>query len=137
MGTTGRAALFFGPGKPMELVELPVPEPEPGAIVVRVTRANICGSDLHIWRGDGLLGAMARGDGRIIGHEMTGVVHTLGPGVPTDWSGHPLHEGDRVAYQYFAPCGRCRSCLRGLSAACAHSFKVLRGKPSEFPHFRG
>jgi len=137
MSTQGRAALFFGPGRPMELVELPVPDPEPGAVVVRVTRANVCGSDLHIWRGDGWLGAMARDDGRIIGHEMTGIVHALGEGVTADWAGHPLTEGDRVVYQYFAPCGRCRSCLRGLSAACRHSFAVLRGKPSVFPHFRG
>ncbi len=137
MSSTGRAALFFGPGKPMELVELPVPSPEPGAVVVRVTRANICGSDLHIWRGDGYLGAMARPDGRIIGHEMTGVVHALGAGVSTDWAGIPLAEGDRVVYQYFAPCGRCRSCLRGMSEACARSFKVLQGKPEVFPHFRG
>ena len=51
MTTTGRAALFFGPGKPMEITELPVPDPEAGAVVVRVTRANICGSDLHICAG--------------------------------------------------------------------------------------
>ena len=137
MTETGRAALFFGPGRDMELTELPVPDPEPGAVVVRVTRANICGSDLHIWRGDGMLGAMARDDGRIIGHEMTGVVHALGEGVTRDWAGTPLAEGDRVAYQYFAPCGRCRSCLRGMTEACARSFKVLQGKPSVFPHFRG
>ena len=93
--------------------------------------------DLHIWRGDGWLGSMAREDGRIIGHEMTGVVHALGAGVSADWSGRPLAEGDRVVYQYFAPCGRCRSCLRGMAAACRHSFGVLRGKPSVFPHFRG
>jgi len=133
---TGRAALFFGPGKPMELAEFPVPEPSPGALVVRITRANVCGSDLHIWRGDGWLGAMARDDGRIIGHEMTGVVHALGDGVTTDWAGQPLALGDRVVYQYFAPCGRCRSCLRGLAAACANSFRVMRGKPTEWPHFR-
>jgi threonine dehydrogenase-like Zn-dependent dehydrogenase len=137
MTATGRAALFFGPGKPLELVELPVPSPEPGAAVVRVTRANICGSDLHIWRGDGHLGAMARPDGRIIGHEMTGVVHALGAGVTTDWAGEALAEGDRVVYQYFAPCGRCRSCVRGMTEACARSFKVLQGKPEVFPHFRG
>lgn len=137
MTETGRAALFFGPGKPMEITELPVPDPEPGAVVVRITRANICGSDLHIWRGDGFLGAMARADGRIIGHEMTGIVHRLGAGVTTDWAGNPLAEGDRVAYQYFAPCGRCRSCVRGMTEACARSFRVLQGKPSAFPHFRG
>lgn len=137
MSMTGRAALFFGPGQPMEIVELPVPSPEPGAVVVRVTRANICGSDLHIWRGDGYLGAMARPDGRIIGHEMTGIVHALGAGVTTDWAGTPLAEGDRVVYQYFAPCGRCRSCVRGMTEACSGSFKVLQGKPDVFPHFRG
>jgi threonine dehydrogenase-like Zn-dependent dehydrogenase len=134
---TGRAALFFGPGKPFRLTELPVPEPEPGAVVVRVTRANVCGSDLHIWRGDGALGFMARDDGRIIGHEMTGVVHALGDGVERDWAGRPLAVGDRVVYQYFAPCGRCRSCTRGMTEACARSFKVLQGKPTVFPHFRG
>lgn len=137
MTSTGRAALFYGPGRPFALTELPVPDPEPGAMVVRITRANVCGSDLHIWRGDGLLGLMARDDGRIIGHEMTGVIHALGHGVERDWAGLPLAEGDRVVYQYFAPCGRCRSCLRSMTEACARSFKVLQGKPTVFPHFRG
>jgi threonine dehydrogenase-like Zn-dependent dehydrogenase len=80
---------------------------------------------------------MARPDGRIIGHEMTGIVHSLGAGVTTDWAGSPLREGDRVVYQYVAPCGRCRSCVRGMTEACARSFKVLQGKPDVFPHFRG
>ena len=137
MTETGRAALFFGPGREMEIIELPVPDPEPGAVVVRVARANICGSDLHIWRGDGWLGAMARDEGRIIGHEMTGVVHKLGAGVSKDSAGQPLREGDRIVYQYFAPCRQCRACVRGTEAACANSFKVLRGKPSDFPYFRG
>jgi len=106
-------------------------------MVVRITRANVCGSDLHIWRGDGALGGMARADGRIIGHEMTGVVDRLGAGVTTDWAGQSLQEGDRVVYQYFAPCQRCRPCLRGMPEACIRSFKVLAGKPSVFPHFRG
>src|SRR5688500_9224707 len=80
---------------------------------------------------------MGRDDGRIIGHEMTGVVHALGRGVTTDWSGRPLAEGDRVAYQYFAPCGRCRSCVRGMTEACPNSFRVLRGSPRDFPYYRG
>lgn len=137
MTQTGRAALFFGPGRPFGLTELPVPEPEPGALVMRVTRANICGSDLHIWRGDGLLGARARDDGRLIGHEMTGVVHALGNGVESDWAGAPLAPGDRIVCQYFAPCGRCRACLRGRPEACWRSGWVFEGKPSAFPHFRG
>jgi threonine dehydrogenase-like Zn-dependent dehydrogenase len=121
----------------MRIEEFRVPEPEPGAIVARVARANVCGSDLHIWRGDGWLGAMARPEGRIIGHEMTGTVHALGAGVETDWAGQQLGSGDRIVYQYFAPCQRCRACLRGLPAACPNSFAVLRGRPSDPPHFRG
>ena len=52
MARTGKAAVFLGPGKPFELRELAVPELEPGAILVRVSLANVCGSDLHFWRGD-------------------------------------------------------------------------------------
>src|SRR2546421_1386227 len=134
---TGRAALAHGPHRPMEIVDLPVPEPAPGCIVVRVTRANVCGSDLHIWRGDGRLARMVSEEGFIPGHEMTGVVHALGPGVTSDWAGQPLKEGDRVVYQYFAPCGRCRACLRDMTEACPHSFAVMRGRPVDHPHFRG
>ena len=49
---TGRAAVFKGPGQPMEIKEYPVSEPGAGAILVKVTMANICGSDLHQWRGE-------------------------------------------------------------------------------------
>ena len=137
MTGTGRAALFFGPGTPFAVAELPVPEPEPGAVVMRVTRANLCGSDLHIWRGDGALAGRGRDDGRVIGHEMTGVVHALGPGVETDWAGAPLARGDRIVCQYFGPCGRCRACLRARPEACWHSGRAFEGRPSVFPHFRG
>lgn len=90
MTTTGRAALFFAPGKPVELTELPVPDPEPGAAVVRVIRANIRGGDLHIWRGDRFpVGHGPRRRPRIIGQEITGTVHALGAGVKTDWAGIP------------------------------------------------
>lgn len=138
MVDSGRAALFFGPGRDLEIAELPVPDPEPGALVVRVTRANICGSDVHIWRGEGALAAAgAREDGRSIGHEMTGVVHSLGDGVDRDWAGKPLAVGDRVVTQYFGPCGRCRPCLRGRVEACLFQHKAFVGRPSQFPHFRG
>ena len=52
MTTTGRAAIFRGFGQPFEIRDYPVPEPGPGAAVVRITLANVCGSDLHTWRGD-------------------------------------------------------------------------------------
>ena len=137
MTDVNRAALFFEPGKPFEIREFPVPEPAPGGLTLRIARSNICGSELHIWRGDGRLGQVVTPQGRILGHEATGKVHALGDGVTKDWNGAPLAEGDRIAYQYFQPCGRCRNCMRGMSEACRESFNVQRGKLDEWPYTRG
>ena len=46
----GKAAVFFGPGKPFQLREVTLPEIEPDAVAIRVSLANVCGSDLHFWR---------------------------------------------------------------------------------------
>jgi len=75
MAPTGKAAVFFGPGKPFQIKELPLPALEPGAVLIRVTLANVCGSDLHFWRGDAPLALPP--DGWIFGHEMTGRVAAL------------------------------------------------------------
>jgi len=132
--STGKAAVFHGPGKPFEIRELTLPEVEPDAVLVRVSLANVCGSDLHFWRGDAPLRLPQ--DGWIFGHEMTGRVAKLGTRVKTDSLGRPLAEGDRVAYAYFYPCGRCAACLNKEPAACL--MKVGRpAGPSEFPHFHG
>jgi threonine dehydrogenase-like Zn-dependent dehydrogenase len=130
----GKAAVFLGPGKPFEIREVTLPEIEPDAILIRVSLANVCGSDLHFWRGDAPLRLPA--DGWIFGHEMTGRVAKLGARVKTDSLGRPLREGDRVAYTYFYPCGRCYACLNKQPAACPAKIERPRG-PSEFPHFHG
>lgn len=134
MPATARAALFFGPGKPFELREVPIPEVEPDGILVRVTRANICGSDLHFWRGDAPIRLPE--DGWIFGHEMTGRVARLGSRIKTDSLGRPLKEGDRVAYAYFYPCGRCYACLNKEPSACPNKIERPLG-PSAFPHLHG
>src|SRR5215468_412945 len=131
---TGKAAVFFGPGKPFEIRELPLPEIEPDAVLIKVSLANVCGSDLHFWRGDAPLRLPQ--DGWIFGHEMTGRVARLGRNVKTDSLGRPLREGDRVAYTYFYPCGRCYVCLNKQPAACPAKIERPRG-PSEFPYFNG
>ncbi len=137
MSSVNRAALFFEPGKPFEIREFPIPEPKPGGVTLKITRSNICGSELHIWRGDGRLGQVVTPQGRVLGHEATGTVYRLGEGMTSDWNGAPLQEGDRIAYQYFQPCGRCRNCMRGMSEACKESFKVQRGSLDEWPYTRG
>lgn len=135
MSDTGLVAAFTGVRRPFALLEFPVPEAEPGAAVVRITMANVCGSDLHIWRGTY---DVSRGNSEpfclSIGHEMTGVVHELGDGFTADSAGDPLAVGDRVVFQYFVGCGECRSCLRDTTPRCPEGLKY-RFPPDQYPHF--
>ncbi|MEX2236996.1 MAG: zinc-binding dehydrogenase [Dehalococcoidia bacterium] len=116
MAQTGKAAIYQGPQKGYAIEEVEVPELEPGSILVKVSMGGVCGSDLHIWRGDSPVWAGLVG--RTGGHEMVGQVAALGQGVTTDSLGQPLKEGDRIAYAYFYPCLHCWSCLHGQFAAC-------------------
>jgi D-arabinose 1-dehydrogenase-like Zn-dependent alcohol dehydrogenase len=136
---TGRVAVLRDYGGEFELREYPVPEVEPGAILVRLTRAGICGSDLHIWRGEmkGVYGALP--DNLTFGHEMAGRVERLGAGVTRDSAGQPLREGDRVTYLYFFPCGRCPVCLEGEMGDCPRKARANRvaGTPPFFNNAYG
>ena len=96
---TGRAAAFYGAGKPIEIKEYPVPEPGPGAALVKISLANVCGSDLHSWRGDIDYAKRGRALPRHLGHEGTGRIAALGEGVTTDSNGASLAVGDRVFKQ--------------------------------------
>jgi len=125
----GRVVAFSNVGEKFKIEEVQVPDPEPGAAVVRVTMAGICGSDLHMWRGDVPNAGMAAG------HEMVGRIAQLGAGVSTDSLGKPLKEGDRVTYPYFYPCRRCPICLRGDFAACPN--EVARRPVGEAPFLTG
>ncbi len=136
MTSTGRMAIYTGLGDPFQLKEYPVPDPEPGAILVKVTLANICGSDLHMWRGDIDIAALGSPMPAAMGHEMTGTVEKLGAGVTTDSAGQPLSVGDRVVYRYFNPCGRCAFCLRGEDTACFANLMYIASSDAP-PHFRG
>jgi threonine dehydrogenase-like Zn-dependent dehydrogenase len=136
MAEMGRAAVYTDVGKPFEIREYPVPDPAPDGLVVRVTSAGICGSDLHIWRGDIRIAMLAGPGPRILGHEMTGRVAKLGANVHTDSQGQPLREGDRIVYPYFTPCRRCYQCLRGEFSACPTKLRppAVADNP---PHFTG
>jgi threonine dehydrogenase-like Zn-dependent dehydrogenase len=135
----GRVAVLTAYEGDFELREYPVPDPEPGAILVRLTRAGICGSDLHIWRGEmkDVYGAPPRD--LCFGHEMCGRVERLGAGVSTDSLGRQLREGDRVTFLYVFPCGRCRVCLHGEMADCPRKGRSIRvaGTPPYFNNAYG
>lgn len=136
---TGRVAVLKAYGGDFELREYPVPDPEPGAVLVRLSRAGVCGSDLHIWRGEmkEVYGALPRD--LTFGHEMCGRVARLGAGVTVDSAGQPLQEGDRVAFLYFFPCGRCRVCLRDEMGSCPRKGRANRvaGTPPYFNNAYG
>ncbi len=137
MPATGRLAAFLGTKQPYELQEYPVPDPAPGAIVLKMNMANICGSDLHIWRGDIDMKGFGARFPRTVGHEGTGRIHSLGEGVTVDTDGQPLHEGDRVIFQWFYPCHQCPTCLSGHTEACPSSLIDRMSAADEWPHFHG
>jgi L-iditol 2-dehydrogenase len=114
----GRAVVLKQPQVPMTIEEFPVPDPEPAAIVVRITQAGVCGSDLHTWRGATALQSMPA-NGRVMGHEGNGVVFKLGAGLSADSLGQPLREGDRIVHSAVMACHRCHYCLRGEFSWCA------------------
>jgi D-arabinose 1-dehydrogenase-like Zn-dependent alcohol dehydrogenase len=133
----GRVIAFTGPRQPFEIHEFDVPEPEPGAIILKITQAGICGSDLHAWRGDDQLTSYGKPEppGRTIGHEGTGLVYKLGEGVSTDSLGKPIKEGDRIIYSAINPCGRCHRCLNGNYNWCPN---LRTGLPfGQSPYFTG
>jgi threonine dehydrogenase-like Zn-dependent dehydrogenase len=137
MAATGRAAAFYGYGQPFRINEYSVPEPEPGAALVRISLANVCGSDLHVWRGE--LDPVKRGRAVPIhqGHEGTGRIASLGQGVSTDSNGAPLAVGDRVLFGYFFPCGRCRACLNGKEWSCPNRMHHRATSCDVWPNFKG
>ena len=133
MRKKGRQVVIREYGKPFEIQEYDVPDPEPGDILLRITQAGICGSDLHTWRGDTAQNIIPP-EGRAMGHEGTGVVHKLGQGVTTDALGTPLREGDRVIHTAIMPCGHCPQCLRGEDNLCPNRGARPVG---QFPYFVG
>ncbi|HEX6418072.1 MAG TPA: alcohol dehydrogenase catalytic domain-containing protein [Acidimicrobiales bacterium] len=100
-------------GEPPQLVEVPVPEPGPGEVLVEVAGNGLCHSDLDMAR---IPAAMAESLGWhlpfTLGHEVAGHVAGLGPGV------RGIDEGAAVALVSPASCGTCATCRRGHDSAC-------------------
>ena len=101
-----RSCVLSDFGRPLALEERPLPPLEQGQILVRVAAAGVCGSDVHIWRGD---------DPRIrlplvMGHEGVGYIEGLS-GERRDVAGRPLAEGDLIVWERALTCGRCWQCV--------------------------
>lgn len=102
-----RAAVVRRFGEPLQIEPVPVPPaPEKGALIVRTTACSICGTDVHLSRGNLAL----RVDLPVIlGHEMVGRVVAIGEGAERDSVGEPLSLGDRILWTHTA-CGSCFYC---------------------------
>mgnify|MGYP003693732447 CR=1 FL=1 len=137
MTETARLAVFHGTGRPFEIREYPVPDPEPGAMLIKIALANVCGSDMHYWRGEQDYVKMGRPLPLNTGHEHVGTVAKLGQGVTADSMGQPLTIGDRVLYRYFCPCGRCKACLRRQYKSCPTRQANWLVSCEVWPHFQG
>lgn len=113
--TTMKALVFHGPGR-----RAWEDKPKPGIkdatdAVVRITTSTICGTDLHILKGD----VPAVTDGRILGHEGVGVVEKVGPAVTG------FKPGDRVLISCITSCAKCTFCRKGMYSHCATGGWIL------------
>jgi D-arabinose 1-dehydrogenase-like Zn-dependent alcohol dehydrogenase len=103
-----RALVFDSFGGPLEVREVPAPEPPPGGVLVRVAASGICRSDWHAWQGHDPDVVLPH----VPGHELAGTVAALGEGV-TRWS-----VGDRVTVPFVNACGTCAQCAAGEQQVC-------------------
>jgi len=103
-----KAAVFHGRND-IRVEEVARPRAGAGEAVIRITLTTICGTDLHILRGE-----YPVRPGLIVGHEPVGVVAELGAGV----TGYEV--GDRVLVGAITPCGQCHACLSGHLSQCGH-----------------
>ncbi|WP_374719205.1 zinc-dependent alcohol dehydrogenase family protein [Parageobacillus toebii] len=110
-----KALTYLGPEK-KEVMEKPKPkiEKETDAIV-KITKTTICGTDLHILKGD----VPTVEEGRILGHEGVGIIEEVGSGVKN------FKKGDRVLISCITSCGRCENCKKGLYAHCEDGGWIL------------
>ncbi|QNI05163.1 alcohol dehydrogenase catalytic domain-containing protein [Mycobacterium kubicae] len=108
MPATMRAERFYADTKSVVLEDVPVPEPGPGEVLVKVAFCGICHSDLSLINGT----FPAQTPVVTQGHEASGTIAKLGPGV-TGWQ-----EGDRVVVAAGRPCQRCPNCRRGDVVNC-------------------
>ncbi|MFY0449462.1 S-(hydroxymethyl)glutathione dehydrogenase/class III alcohol dehydrogenase [Xanthomonas codiaei] len=112
-----RAAVAFGPGKPLEIVEIDVAPPQAGEVLVRITHTGVCHTDAFTLSGDDPEGIFPS----VLGHEGGGIVEQVGEGVTS------VKVGDHVIPLYTAECRKCKFCLSGKTNLC-QAVRATQGK---------
>ena len=113
--STMKALVYHGPGKPSYETHAKPQITAPGDAIIRVTRTTICGTDLHILKGD----VATCTPGRILGHEGVGIVESVGPWVTT------FKPGDHVLISCVSACGKCAFCRKGMFSHCTTGGWIL------------
>ena len=112
-----KAAVMTGLRRPMEVCDVPVRNPGPGQVRIRIEASGICGTDIHVWHGD----VPVPGLPMVLGHEPVGMVESLGAGVTT------VRVGDRVGVSWTQRgCGRCRRCQEERPIYCTDAVSWLQ-----------
>jgi alcohol dehydrogenase len=110
-----KALVYQGPGK-KALEDRPMPDIQaPTDAIVKISKTTICGTDLHILKGD----VPTCAPGRILGHEGVGIVEKVGAGVTT------FHPGNIVLISCISSCGKCDYCRRGMYSHCTTGGWIL------------
>lgn len=115
-------------GKGLKLMQVPVPEPKMGEVLIKIRKTAICGTDVHIynwdpWAQQHIHPAMT------IGHEYVGEIAQLGEGVKE------LYVGQRVSGEGHIVCGHCRNCRSGNGQWCAHTKGVGVDRDGAFAEY--
>jgi alcohol dehydrogenase len=110
-----KALVYQGPGR-KAIEDRPIPEiAAPGDAIVKIVKTTICGTDLHILKGD----VPTCEPGRILGHEGVGVVTKVGAAVTA------FQPGDHVLISCISACGRCEYCRKGMYSHCTTGGWIL------------
>jgi alcohol dehydrogenase len=110
-----QALVYNGPGR-KSIEDRPKPTIQlPGDAIVRITKTTICGTDLHILKGD----VATCQPGTVLGHEGVGIVDAVGAGVTS------FKSGDHVLISCITACGRCEPCRKGMYSHCATGGWIL------------
>lgn len=121
-------------GAPLEIESFEAPDPEPGALLVKVAYGGICGTDVHLQAG-----RLPMPTPVILGHEAVGTVAALGGEGTEDALGAPLSEGDRVTWASSIACGRCFYCRQERQPTLCQNRRVygISRRSDEWPYLLG
>jgi threonine 3-dehydrogenase len=123
-----RALAKTSPGPGLELVDVPEPTPGPDEVKIRVLRAGLCGTDLHLHDWDEWAASVVHPP-MTIGHEFCGVVAEVGRGVTT------VQEGQLVSGEGHIVCGQCRNCRAGRRHLCIHTVGIGVNRDGAFAEY--